>query len=159
MEAIIFMFCFALHNIEEALWGVEWKTKTMPNSRIKPNQKTFNFALLGVTILGYLAAGLHLLYPDNIYFEYAFIGGVGFLLFNAVMPHLIMTIVYKKLCPGVLTGCFLIIPFHIIILNNAVNRGLEIIEIILSTIIVAVILLTIFLIAVLIKKVSKSNVS
>ena len=146
------MFCFTLHNIEEALWGVEWKAKTMPKSRIKPNQKVFNFALLGVTILGYLAAGLYLLYPDNKYFEYAFIGGVGFLLFNAVMPHIIMTIIFKKLCPGVLTGCFLIIPFHIIILNNAVKNGLEIVEIIAATIIIAVILLTIFLIAVLIKK-------
>ena len=157
MEAIIFMFCFTLHNIEEALWGVEWKAKTMPNSRIKPNQKTFNFALLGVTILGYLAAGLYLLYPDNKYFEYAFIGGVGFLIINAVMPHLIMTIVFRKLCPGVLTGCFLIIPFHIIILNNAVNRGFMIIEIIVATASVAAILLTIFLIAVLIKRLSRGR--
>ena len=157
MEVIIFLFCFTLHNIEEAIWAVEWKTKTMPNSRIKPNQNLFNYALLGVTILAYLASGLHLLYPDNEYFEYAFIGGVGFMLFNAVMPHLILTIVYKKLCPGVLTGCFLIIPFNIIILNNAVNSGLEIIEIFIATAIVAVILIAIFLIAVLAKKIFKIN--
>ena len=157
MEAIIFMFCFTLHNIEEALWGIEWKNQTMPNSRIKANQNLFNYALLGVTILAYLVSGLHLLYPDNEYFEYAFIGGVGFMLFNAVMPHLILTIVYKKLCPGVLTGCFLIIPFNIIILNNAINNGLKIIEIIVATIIVAAIVLTIFLIAILTKRIFKIN--
>jgi len=152
MEAVVFMFCLTLHNIEEALWGVEWRAKTMPNSRIKPNQELFNFALIVVTVLGYLAAGLHLLYPDNTYFEYAFIGGVGVLLVNAIMPHIILTIVYRKPCPGVLTGCFLIIPFHVIILHNALNRGLTIGEALVSALAAGLVLLCFFPVLMLARK-------
>jgi hypothetical protein len=97
--------------------------------------------VLGITVLGYLTAGLFLLCPDNIYLEYAFVGFVGAMLINAIVPHTALTIIYKKFCPGVFTGCFLIIPLHILILHNALNRALTIIELFFSVIVVGVILL------------------
>jgi len=141
MEAIIFMFCITLHNIEEALWLTEWRIKNMPNSKTTPMKKHFIFAVLGITVLGYLTAGLFILFPDNLYIGYAFIGFVGAMLVNAIMPHLILTVVFKKFCPGVFTGCFLIIPFHIIILLNALSGTLTIIEVLASVIVVGLILL------------------
>ena len=113
----------------------------MPNSRILSKREHFIFAVLGITILGYLVAGLFALFPNNQYFYYAFIGFVGAMLVNAIMPHLILTIKYKKYCPGVFTGCFLIMPFHILFLHNAVNTNLKINEIILATAVVGAILL------------------
>ena len=97
-----------------------------------------------ITVLGYLAAGLFLLYPDIKLFEYAFIGGICILLINAVMPHIILTIVYRKPCPGVLTGCFLIIPFHTIILHNTLRESLTIVEVLISTLAVGLILCCFF---------------
>lgn len=140
METIIFMFCLTLHNIEEALWFPDWRAKTLKNAKPQ-NKNHFIFAVIGVTILGYLAAGLHLLYPDNKYLEYAFIGFVVAMLINAVVPHLVLTIAYRKYCPGVFTGCFLLMPFHIIILLNALGEKVTIAEAVISALVIGLILL------------------
>jgi hypothetical protein len=141
MEAILFMFCLTIHNIEEALWFTEWRIKYMQNSRNKPEKECFVFAVLGITIIGYLTAGLFILFPNNLYFEYIFIGFVGAMLINAIMPHLLLTIKHKNYCPGVLTGCFLIIPFHTIILINFASEEIKIIEMIIATSVVGLKLL------------------
>ena len=137
MEAIIFMFCLTLHNIEEALWFPDWLNKTMPN-RKQTSKEHFTFAVIGVTILGYLAAGLYALYPNNRYLEYIFIGFVGAMLINAIVPHLILSIYYRKYCPGVFTGVALIMPLHSIILYNADTK---ISEILISTLVVGGVLI------------------
>ncbi len=141
MEPIIFMFCITLHNIEEAVWMHDWRTKHKPFGRKVPAKERFVFAVLGITILAYLTAGLHLLYPDNLWLDYAFIGFVGAMLINALMPHLLLSIIYKSCCPGVFTGCFLIMPFHIIFLPAAINDHMKIAELLAATAIVGLILL------------------
>jgi len=141
MEAIIFMFCITLHNIEEALWLTAWMEKHMPTKRGLRNNNHFIFAVLGITILGYLTAGLFMMFPDNLYIGYAFIGFVGAMIVNTIMPHLIFTVIYKKFCPGVFTGCFLIIPFHTIILLKALSETLTLIEVLVSVIVIGLILL------------------
>jgi hypothetical protein len=141
MEAVIFMLCLTLHNVEEALWLTDWRNKTIPNIRRSLNRTHFIFAVIGITILGYLAAGLFVFYPGNIYLQYAFIGFVGAMLLNAIIPHLLLTIIYRKYCPGVFTGFFLIIPIHTIILKNALENRLVISEVIIATLAVGIILL------------------
>ncbi len=89
MEPVIFMFCITLHNIEEAIWLTGWRNKYKPLGRKAPPKKQFVFALTGITILGYLTAGLRLLYPGNMWLCYAFIGFVGAMLINAAIPHLL----------------------------------------------------------------------
>ncbi len=140
VEAIVFMFCFTLHNIEEALWLTSWRNEHIPN-RKTPDKKHFVFAAMGITLLGYLTAGLYLLFPGNPWLEYAFIGFVGAMLINALIPHLLLTIIYRSFCPGVFTGCFLIMPFHIIFICNAVNESFSVIEVIVATCIVGPLLL------------------
>ena len=135
------MFCLTLHNIEEALWLTKWRQKTMPNSRRSGNNAHFIFAVIGITLLGYLAAGFYMLYPDYFLLELCFTGFVGAMLINAIVPHLLLTIKYRSYCPGVFTGCLLLIPFNSIILYRAVVTHLRITEVVFSTIIVGVILL------------------
>jgi hypothetical protein len=141
MGAIIFMFTLTLHNIEEALWLTQWRIENMPNRKRSPHREHFIFAVLGITVLGYLAAGLHLLFPDNLYLELVFIGFVGAMLVNAIAPHLLLTLKFRKYCPGVFTGCLLLIPFNAIILINAAGQHLKIGEIIISTLVIGVFLL------------------
>ena len=140
LEPIIFIFCLTLHNIEEALWLPDWINKAMPK-RKQTNKEHFIFAVIGITILGYLAAGLHLLYPQHQYFGFAFIGFVGAMLINAIFPHLLLTIRFRKYSPGVFTGCCLVALLHLIILNNAANSYFKVSEIVISTAIVGAILL------------------
>ncbi len=120
---------------------MDWRNTTMPNSHRKLDKNHFIFAVLGITILGYLSAGLYMLIPNNKYLEFAFIGFVGAMLINAVLPHLVCTIKHKRYCPGVFTGCVLIIPLHTTILCNAINNHLNVSEMVLSTLVVGVILL------------------
>jgi hypothetical protein len=141
METVIFMFFLTLHNIEEALWLPEWSKKNMPNKRRSPNRQHFIFAVIGITILEYAASGLYLIFPQNSGFEFCFIGCVGSMLINAFIPHVLLTIRYRKYCPGVLTACLLLIPFNSIILYNAYTSHLKISEILISTLIVGTILL------------------
>ncbi len=141
MDAIIFMFCITLHNIEEALWLTDWLMIYIPDKRGKPSKDGFIFSVMGITLLGYLTAGLHALYPENLWFEDAFIGFAGAMVINVVLPHLLLTIRYKSCCPGVFTGCFLIAPLHTIFILNALNERLTITEVIASIVIVGLILL------------------
>ncbi len=135
------MFCITLHNIEEALWFTAWRVKRKPFGRKAPPNNQFVFAVLGVTALGYLTAGLHLLYPDNVWLNYAFIGFAGAMLINALAPHLLFTVIYRDYCPGVLTGCVFIMPFHAIIVINTVNENMTIAEVAIATVFVGLILL------------------
>jgi hypothetical protein len=141
MEALIFMFCLTLHNIEEALWFNEWKIKTLSNNGKSSKNEHFVFALIGITIMGYLISGLYALFPTIQYFGYIFIGFVGAMIINAIMPHLALTIKYKKYCPGVLTGCFLMLPLGTIIIWNAVNNHFDMGMIIISIFAVGTILI------------------
>ena len=141
MEAVIFMFCLTLHNAEEAIWLTDWTKKNLPGRRNPAKNAHFVFATIAVTALGYLAAGLFLLFPGNRCFEAIWIGFVGAMLINAVMPHLLLTIRFKKYCPGTFTGCFLIIPLHFIILRSAASSHLSIGEITLFTLVVGLSLL------------------
>ncbi|MCL2697193.1 MAG: HXXEE domain-containing protein [Oscillospiraceae bacterium] len=142
MEAIIFLFCLTIHNIEEALWFNDWRIKNMPNKRKTYKKEYFIFSVLGITILAYLSVGLFLLFPDIIYLEYIFIGFVCAMLINTIMPHLLLTIIYREYCPGLFTGCCLLAPFNIIILAKTLNKGFSISEVIISTLIVGVVLLS-----------------
>jgi len=141
MEAVIFLLCLTLHNIEEALWFTDWRTKNMPNKRKAYKKEYFIFAVLGVTILAYLFVGLFVFFPNNVYLEYIFIGFVGAMLVNAIIPHLLLTITYRKYCPGLFTGCCLLIPFNIVILLKAASKNIGILEMIISTFIIGAILL------------------
>lgn len=141
MQAIIFMLCLSLHNVEEALWLTEWQRKVMPNGRRSPQKAHFIFATIGITILVYLASGLHILFPNQMFFEYCFIGCVGAMLVNAFFPHVLATIAFRSYCPGVFTGISLLIPFNSIILYNAVTSHLKISEVLFSTLFVGLVLL------------------
>ena len=44
MEAMIFIFCLILHNMEEALWLTEWQVKNMPGRC--PQKEHFIFSVL-----------------------------------------------------------------------------------------------------------------
>ncbi len=141
MEPLIFMLCLTLHNMEEALWFTQWRIQTMPNSRRTPQQSHFIFAVLGITTLGYVVSGLHMMYPYNTVIEFCYIGFVGAMLVNAVVPHLLLTLRYKKYCPGVLTGTFLLLPFNTLMLYNAITSHLKVSEVLTATMIVGMMLL------------------
>lgn len=141
MEPVIFMLCFSLHNTEEALWLTEWRKTTMPDNEKPHDAQQFIFSVLGLTILGYLASGLFILFPNNDLLEFCFIGFVGTTLIDAVASHIFLSIKYRKYHPGVLSSCLLMIPLDTVILYNDAVSNLKISEMLISTLFIGIVFL------------------
>ena len=63
-----------------------------------------------------MLAYLYVRFPKINLVKWAFIGFLGSMVFNAIFPHLLATIVMKTYAPGVVTGLLLNIPINTIIL-------------------------------------------
>ncbi|NMM52868.1 HXXEE domain-containing protein [Paenibacillus aquistagni] len=156
---LVVFFCLAitLHNIEEAIWLPKWSQQS---SRFQKPVTTseFHFAVIFITILAYLSAFSFLYMPESDFAKWIFIGFLGSMIFNAIFPHLIATVVMKKYAPGLLTGLLLNIPINSLVIYRMFSNHLMIWrELILSTFVVGMILLA--LIPVLFKVGGKINPS
>ncbi|ATP40438.1 HXXEE domain-containing protein [Solibacillus sp. R5-41] len=144
MEHLIIFFCFAitLHNIEEAIWLPQWSQKPSKfQMAVTPSE--FHFAVIIITILAYLSAFSYLYFPESDLAKWIFIGFLGSMVFNAIFPHLIATILLKTYAPGLLTGLLLNIPINSLIIYELLENHLIIWkELIISTVIIGIILLS-----------------
>lgn len=120
---LLFLLGFTLHNMEEALWLPQWsKYAKKFHEPVERNQ--FIFAVIILTMLGYLITLADILNPQpgNI-INYVYLGFIGMMGLNAIIPHLAATIVLKKYAPGLITGLLLNLPLSlIIIIYNIQNR-------------------------------------
>jgi len=123
MFELLFLLGFTLHNLEEAIWLPGWSKYA---GRLRPEVKRheFHFAALVVTVVGYLLTFLHLT-NTNVYAQYAYYGFVLMMCFNAIFPHLIATVVFRRYAPGLLTGVFLNVPFGMVLLQNGLSNGIS----------------------------------
>lgn len=144
MEYFVIFFCFAitLHNIEEAIWLPQWSQKPSKFQKaVTPSE--FHFAVIVITMLAYLSAFSFLYFPESAVAKWIFIGFLGSMIFNAIFPHLLVTILTKTYAPGLLTGLFLNIPINSFIINEMLNNNMIIRkELILSTVVIGIILLS-----------------
>jgi hypothetical protein len=123
---IIFLFGFTLHNLEEAVWLPRWsKYAEKFHAPVKSDQ--FIFAVIVVTLIGYLLAALDFLLssPGNLV-NYAWLGFVGMMGLNSIFPHLLATIVLKKYAPGLFTGLFLNLPLSLVLIIFSIKSGINI---------------------------------
>lgn len=138
---LIFSVAITLHNIEEALWLPEWSLHA--ERYHKPvTKKEFRFAVLCVTVLAYITSFLFILYGDVFLVRYIFFGFIGAMIINAILPHLVMTVILRKYAPGLLTGVFINLPFFSIIIVKAIELELvSLLEFFISTVIVGLTIL------------------
>ena len=134
---IIFLFGFTLHNLEEAIWLPKWsKYARKFHEPVETNQ--FIFAVIVVTIIGYILTALDLLIGDSGNFvNYIYLGFVGMMGINSVFPHLVSTIVLKKYAPGLITALFLNLPFSLILIIGHIKNGINIFYLLAAIIIVS----------------------
>lgn len=142
MEYLVVLFCFAitLHNIEEAIWLPRWfQTSSQFQKPITTSE--FHFAVIVITILAYLAAFSYLYIPESNLTKWIFIGFLGSMIFNAIFPHLVATVLMKKYAPGLLTGLLLNIPINSLVIYQMFAKNLIVWkELILSTLVIGIIL-------------------
>ena len=134
---IIFLLGFTLHNLEEAIWLPKWsKYARKFHKPVESNQ--FIFAVIVVTIIGYILTALDLLIGDSGNFvNYIYLGFVGMMGINSVFPHLASTIVLKKYAPGLITALFLNLPFSLILIVGHIKNGINIFYLLVAIIIVS----------------------
>lgn len=139
--AIFFCLAITLHNLEEALWLPKWsQLDSSFQKTVTPNE--FHFAVLIITALAYLVAFLYLNFLESNIFKWAYVGFMGSMIFNAIFPHLIATLLTKTYTPGLTTALLLNIPINTVILFKLHDLKLvSLKEIVLSTVVIGVILL------------------
>ncbi len=134
---LMFILGFTLHNLEEAIWLPRWsKLAERFQKPIEPDE--FIFAVIVITIFGYLITVLDFLIGTkaNI-MNYIYLGFVGMMGFNTILPHLLATFVLKRYSPGLITGLLLNLPLSIIIIFGSVRNGTEVTFIFLSIVVVS----------------------
>lgn len=139
--AIFFCLAITLHNLEEALWLPKWsQLDSSFQNTVTPNE--FHFAVLIITALAYLVAFLYMNFSESNIIKWAFIGFIGSMIFNAIFPHLIATLLMKTYAPGLATALLLNIPINTVILFKLHDLKLVTLkEIVLSTAVIGIILL------------------
>ncbi|MGI8386957.1 HXXEE domain-containing protein [Robertmurraya sp. P23] len=139
--AIFFCLAITLHNLEEAIWLPKWsQLDSSFQKTVTPNE--FHFAVLIITALAYLVAFLYLNFSESNIIKWAFIGFIGSMIFNAIFPHLIATLLMKTYAPGLATALLLNIPINTVILFKLHELNLVTLkEIIVSTVVIGIILL------------------
>ena len=117
----IFLLGFTIHNLEESVWLPEWSKHAKKfHKPVERNQ--FIFAVIIVTILGYLITVVEIINnnPGSV-FSYIYLGFIGMMGLNTILPHLAATILLKKYAPGLITALLLNLPLSIIIISRYIN--------------------------------------
>lgn len=141
MFELLFLLSFTLHNIEEALWLPKWSQYA---KKFHPpvSKNEFHFAVLVITVLGYVLTFLILLTGSaNNIVKYLYLGFLLMMAFNAVFPHLIATIVLRRYAPGTLTGLLLNLPIGLYILFVKYGDTLEVYKLITGFAVITVVTL------------------
>ena len=134
---IIFILGFTLHNLEEAVWLPRWSHFAEKfHKPVEPDE--FIFAVIVITIFGYLLTVLDFLTGAGVSFiNYIYLGFVGMMGLNTILPHLLAAFVLKRYSPGLITGLLLNLPLSIIIIFGSVRNGTNVIFLIFSILIVS----------------------
>ncbi len=132
----IFLLGFTIHNLEESVWLPEWSKHAKKfHKPVERNQ--FIFAVIIVTILGYLITVVEIINnnPGSV-FSYIYLGFIGMMGLNTILPHLAATILLKKYAPGLITALLLNLPLSIIIISRYINAGINVYFLIIAILVV-----------------------
>jgi len=141
MIELLFLLGFSLHNLEEALWLPQW-SKHARKYHKEVSKNEFTFAVIAVTAIGYLLTFQYFIFaPSSSFSRYVYLGFILMMVANVIFPHLIATVILKKYAPGTITGILLNVPIGIYILFKGINGNNELVFVIISGVILAIIFL------------------
>ena len=138
---LLFLFCFSLHNLEEALWLPAW-SKHAKKYHKEVAENEFRFAVIVVTILGYLITFQFMLFPMADVSRFIYCGFVLMMVANVFFPHIAATAVLRRYAPGAITGIFLNAPVGIYILAEKIKNTDDLTGAFISGVIISVVVLS-----------------
>ena len=141
MVKIIFLLGFTVHNLEEAIWLPRW-SKYAGKFHRPVEADPFIFAVMVVTMIGCILTALDVWVgdPGNIV-NYLYLGFVGMMGINAILPHLAATIMLKKYAPGLMTALFLNLPLACILIAGHIQNGISVLYLLAAIVIVSALML------------------
>ncbi len=120
---LLFLFCFSIHNIEEALWLPAW-SKYANRYHKEVTENEFRFAVIVVTAIGYLITFQYFLFSAYGISKFIYSGFILMMVVNVIFPHLLATIALRRYAPGTITGLILNLPVGLYILTGEIkNKG------------------------------------
>ena len=113
----------AIHNAEEAPFMENWSKRLPFKLPLTINTRQFAIAVTLLTIAVFLLTYYVLKYVANPTGYFILLAIQAAMLFNAFIPHVALTIWFRRYSPGVLTSILFIIPFSFYLFRRASMEG------------------------------------
>jgi len=119
---LIFPILVSLHNAEEAIGMPRWAQRCGPGfGQVKP--AVFRFGLAVVTVLAFAITALSAMAGRMSFWGNVTFGYMIAMIFNAVIPHLAVSVAKRTPMPGVITGTLLNLPILAWLAVLALQQG------------------------------------
>lgn len=116
----LFALAFTVHNIEEGLFLPVYATdKSRLAGRVTPFALRFTLVVLTAAIYGiaaFAAAGNHSAIQ-------LLAGFAAVMVINAMVPHLTLTVAFRRYAPGTGTAIFLMVPLSLLVIVDGLAAG------------------------------------
>jgi hypothetical protein len=120
LTAILFGIGVMLHNLEEAMCLVSWA-----NSHVKlwfePNRKIYWVVTSLVTVVIWIPIVGVCVSKDSNHFQSALSGFALVMAINAVLPHLLISLVKHSYSPGTGTGMLINLPLGMLLIEGQLS--------------------------------------
>ncbi len=114
--SLLFAIAVTLHDIEEALWLPGW-IRAHVRTRFDPNPKAYCIATSLITVVVWIATLAAGFWPDVQSYQFVLSGFAFAMGFNAIAPHLWMSLIRRSYMPGVITGVLLNLPLALFLIH------------------------------------------
>jgi hypothetical protein len=119
---LLFPVLVALHNAEEAIGLPQWARRTgLPFGAVEP--AVFRFAVIVFTVLAFAITVLSVVFGGMTFWGNLTFGCMIAMLFNALVPHIAVSVVKHTLMPGVITAAALNLPILSVLAVLALKQG------------------------------------
>ncbi|MFT3890843.1 MAG: HXXEE domain-containing protein [Anaerolineales bacterium] len=115
---------FALHNMEEAPFMERWSKRLPFKVPVSYSTRQFVIAVIILTVGGFLLAYWGIEYLHNTTGYLIVLGIQAILFFNAFLPHIGSTILFRMYSPGVVSATLITVPFSIYICQRALLENI-----------------------------------
>jgi len=120
LTAILFGIGVTLHNLEEAMFLVDWSRSHL-KLWFEPNRKIYWILTSLVSVVIWIPVVGVCVSKDSSSFQNALSGFALAMAINAVLPHFVISLVKHSYSPGVGTGMLFNLPLGVLLIHEQLN--------------------------------------
>jgi len=120
LTAILFGIGVTLHNLEEAMFLVDW-SRTHLKLRFEPNRKIYWVLTSLVSVVIWIPIVGVCVSRESASFQNALSGFALAMAVNAVLPHFMISLVTRSYSPGVGTGILCNLPLGVLLIHEQLS--------------------------------------